>query len=137
LWFHPLLIISLQHQAARIVDIDFGQPVFGRETKEKKQKKRKVTEELSEEEQSAFLSVVKTLAPNAAILTSCFEQIRMPSVPTRRLPCTFASLYDPKYKDMDQQQLASECKEVFKNMKIDQVGAMSVHKFTSRVLGLA
>ena len=58
------------------------------------------------EEKRAFLAGLQHVFPHAAVLSSFFpQQSSSMSTPARELPATIASLFNPRYKDLDRRDL--------------------------------
>ena len=109
--------VFIQHQPARIVDINFVWPKRGWEDEEKGTPcpKQQRIEPLTYEEQKAFIEWIQRLEPKAAILTATIVKPSMANIAKlrKRLPATIASLYDPKFAQMSHDMLMAECENVF------------------------
>ena len=58
------------------------------------------------EEKRAFLAGLQHVFPHAAVLSSFFpQQSSSMSTHARELPATIASLFNPRYKDLDHRDL--------------------------------
>ena len=76
------------------------------------------------EEKSAFLAGLQHVFPKAAVLSSFFpHQSSSMSTPARELPATIASLFNPRYKDLDRRNLLKECEQVFKSLSVSPAEA--------------
>ena len=115
----------LQHQAARIIDIDFSRPIRDRDFKldssPQPHPQKRPIELPTNDEQSAFLEGVKKICPKSAILSAVFQQEQsQPATTHIQLPRTIPSLHHPKYKDMTEPELSAECEHIFKEMVVSQ-----------------
>ena len=130
--FSILLIFPLQHQPARIIDVNFSKPK-NEPVVSNSLPTPSTLSPATITEQHAFLNGLKKLYPSAAILTSTFSQPTSKPRPTTnivRLPATISSLYHPKYKNISEQEMKEECKRVFKAMKISKEEADYLAKST-------
>ena len=76
--------------------------------------------EPSESDKEDFLNKLGTLMPKSAALTAA---VKLTSEPTlariiQKLPPTLATLYNVKYKDLQQCDLRKVCESVFGNLSI-------------------
>ena len=74
--------VFIQHQPARIVDINFVRPKRGREGKENGTpcRKQQRIEPPTYEEQKAFIEGIQRFEPKAAILTATMSKPSMPDL---------------------------------------------------------
>ena len=76
--------------------------------------KKSVFPETTDTEKLAFLGNLNKLFPDAAVLTGCYEtHSANPASNFTSLPPTVLSLYQPKYKKLNPDQLQCKCKNVF------------------------
>ena len=69
--------------------------------------------EPTDTEQTAFLAGLRKLSPDAAVLTGCYKSHSSQLSNFYSLPPTILSLYRPKYRELEPDQLLSKCKEIF------------------------
>ncbi len=112
------MFVSLQHQPARIIDIDFIKPKREKNSSNLKNQdtepgmKPTIVGPTITEEQS-FLSTLKVLAPKAAVISASYENETSCDIPPPSLPPTVISLFKPRYRDLQADQLHTECVRVF------------------------
>ena len=121
-----MVVHELQHEPARIIDIDFSQPKYKEDVSQSKcplPPSRSFLPPATPQEQSAFLAGLRRLYPMSAILTTTYlqsaPQSKTNKVP-RRLPATISVLYHPRCCKLPQKKLLAECKKVFKEMKVSK-----------------
>ena len=129
----------LQHEPARIVDIDFSQPkltgsrpLVGDNTDDLNTCSISAEAMPSFEEKRAFMCGLRRLYPKAAIVSVFFEnegQVSRPSA--KALPRTITSYYHPRYCTLSPDILQQEIMRVFEQIQVTDAEAQYLAQCTS------